>query len=117
MNLRPLVLPLAFAAALVAVPAAAQHNHHGTPSAKPAAGTSAKEVVADGDVRKIDRAKGTITLRHGPLEALGMGPMTMVFAAADPKLLANVKEGDKVRFVPVQGKDGQLQVTKIEVVK
>lgn len=117
MKTRPLVLPLAVAAALAAAPVAAQHNHQAAPAAKPATTATAKEAVADGDVRKIDRAKGTITLRHGPLEALGMGPMTMIFTAADPKLLANVKEGDKVRFVPAQGKDGALLVTKIDVVK
>ena len=72
--------------------------------------------MADGEVRKVDRIKGTVTLKHGPLEALGMGPMTMMFTATDPKLLANVKEGDKVRFEPGQTSDGTLTVGKLEVV-
>ena len=113
-----LIVPIAAMAMLAAAPGAAQQAHdHGAAAAKPAATAAQKTVVADGDVRKIDRAKGTIMLRHGPLEALGMGPMTMIFTASDPKLLANVKEGDKVRFVPAQGKDGSLLVTRIEVVR
>jgi Cu/Ag efflux protein CusF len=109
-----------FVIALAASPAAvAQHGHdHGLPVPKATSTTTApKAALAEGEVRKVDRAKGTVTLKHGPLAALGMGPMTMPFTATDPKLLANVKEGDKVRFVPAQGKDGALLVTKIDVVK
>lgn len=111
-----LILPLAVAALGGPAPVAAQHNHvHGampTASAAPAKGA-----LAVGEVRKVDRAKGTVTIKHGPLEALGMGPMTMPFAATDPKVLANIKEGDKVRFEPGQTSDGKLTVGRIEVVK
>lgn len=114
---RPTLVATLVAAALAAgaPAAAAQHAHdHG---AKPAAAKApGKAAPAEGEVRKVDRAKGTVTLKHGPLEALGMGPMTMVFQAADAKLLANVKEGDRVRFTPEQ-KDGKFLVTALEVVK
>src|SRR4051812_23108127 len=54
---------------------------------------------SDGEVRKVDREAGTLTLRHGPLTNLGMEGMTMVFRVADPGMLDRVSQGDKVRFV------------------
>jgi Cu(I)/Ag(I) efflux system protein CusF len=108
-------LALATAIALtVGVANAQMHNHGHGPAISQA--SAQKQAVAEGEVRRIDRTKGTVMLKHGPLEALGMGPMTMVFEATDAKLLANVKEGDKVKFVPGE-KDGKLVVSSIEVVK
>jgi uncharacterized cupredoxin-like copper-binding protein len=54
--------------------------------------------LSEGEVRRIDRDQGKVTLRHGPLKNLDMAAMTMVFRVADPKLLDGLKEGDKVRF-------------------
>ena len=53
---------------------------------------------SDGEVRKVDKEQGKVTLRHGPLQNLDMPAMTMVFKAADPKLLDGLKAGDKVKF-------------------
>jgi Cu/Ag efflux protein CusF len=53
---------------------------------------------ADGEVTKIDKAAGKLTLRHGEIKNLDMPPMTMVFRVADPKLLDGVAVGDRVRF-------------------
>ena len=39
--------------------------------------------------------------------------MTMVYRAVDPTMLAAVKPGDKIRFVPGRV-NGQFTVTKIE---
>ena len=52
----------------------------------------------DAEVRKVDRAAGKVTLKHGAIANLEMPPMTMVFAVPDRKLLEAVKEGDRVRF-------------------
>jgi Cu(I)/Ag(I) efflux system periplasmic protein CusF len=52
----------------------------------------------DGEVKKIDKATGRITLKHGDIKHLDMPPMTMVFRVSDPKLLDSVAVGDKVRF-------------------
>ena len=114
-----IALAAAFAALAAAVgPAAtAQSTHDHSTMAQQSASQPVKAAMAEGEVRRIDRAKGTITLKHGPLAALNMGPMTMVFVAKDKKLLDNVKEGDKVRFTPEQGKGGELFVTALEVVK
>lgn len=80
----------------------------------PAAAAAAPQ--SDGEVRKIDREQGKVTLRHGALDNLGMPAMTMVFKAADPKLLDNLKEGDKVKFT-AEKVDGAFTVTAIQVAK
>ena len=67
----------------------------------PAAATSHRSALAgytDGEVRKVDKAGGKVTLKHGPIANLEMPPMTMVFRVKEPKQLAAIKEGDKVRF-------------------
>ena len=82
---------------------------------QPAASAAATSMV-DGEVRKIDKEAGKITLRHGPLVHLDMRAMSMVFRVADPKMLDLVKEGDKVRFV-ADRVNGQFTVMQMEGVK
>ena len=82
--------------------------HHPTAAA-------AASPQSEGEVRKVDLEQGKITLRHGPLANLDMPPMTMIFTAADAKLLAGLKQGDKVRFTAAK-KNGKYLVTTIEAV-
>lgn len=49
-------------------------------------------------VKAIDAAKGSITLQHEAVAAIGWPAMTMPFKLASPDLLKHVKVGDKVRF-------------------
>lgn len=70
----------------------------------------------DGEVRKVDKDQGKVTLKHGPISNLEMPGMTMVFKAANPKMLDSLKEGDKVRFA-ADLVNGALTLTAIEVVK
>ncbi|HEY5762735.1 MAG TPA: copper-binding protein, partial [Rhodocyclaceae bacterium] len=63
-------------------------------------------------VKKVDAAKGRVTIAHGPLKNLNMPPMTMVFRA-DSLLLANIAAGDKVRFA-AEDQQGKMVVTAIE---
>lgn len=81
-----------------------------------AADVAAKPDLTDGEVRKIDKETGKITLRHGEIKHLDMPPMTMVFVAKDKTMLDQVKVGDKVRFVAVHEK-GQMVVTDLQSVK
>jgi Cu/Ag efflux protein CusF len=60
----------------------------------------------------VDAAAGKLTIRHGPLENLGMGPMTMVFKVKDPAMLSQVKAGDSIDFV-AEELDGALTVTEL----
>lgn len=58
----------------------------------------AAEVQGTGVVKAIDVTKGTITLQHQPITAIGWPAMTMAFKVASPDLLNAVKVGDKVQF-------------------
>lgn len=62
------------------------------------AGTMSGADVVNGEVRKIDKGTGKITLKHAEMPHLEMPGMTMVFRVQDPALLDTVKVGDKVRF-------------------
>lgn len=93
-NLAPLLSLLALSALNPAL-AAGDHDTHQKAGATAA---TAEAVVSEGTVKKVDKAAGKITISHGPLANLGMPPMTMVFRAADPAMLDQVKPGDKIRF-------------------
>ncbi len=41
---------------------------------------------------------GKVTLSHGPVPALGWGPMTMGFDVARPEMASSVKPGDRIGF-------------------
>ena len=73
--------------------------------------TSAR--MSDGEVRKIDKEAGKITIKHGPLANLDMPGMTMVFRVKDLAMLDRVKEGDKIRFV-ADRVDGSLTVIQMD---
>lgn len=103
------------AAVLIATPYAAAQStdhqaHHVAQSSAPS--TAAAE-MAEGEVRKVDKEAGKITLKHGELKSLEMPPMTMVFQVQDKALLDKVKAGDKVRFAAAKI-SGQFTVTAIE---
>jgi Cu/Ag efflux protein CusF len=95
--------------ALAAAPALAQHAGHGAPAKSTA--TAAAE-SSDGEVRRIDKARGTVLLKHGEIKNLGMGAMTMSFRLKDPAMADQLKEGDKVKFTAEQ-KGEDLIVTSI----
>ena len=88
----------------------------GMAAAQTQAASAPSASMADGEVRKVDKEAGKVTLRHGPLENLGMPGMTMVFRAADPKMLEGLKEGDKVKF-SAERVNGAFTVTHIEPAK
>lgn len=67
--------------------------------ATPAPATASMVVEpTEGEVRKVDKASGKITLKHGEIKNLGMAPMAMVFEVKDRAMLDKLKPGDKVRF-------------------
>ena len=59
---------------------------------------SATPAFTDGEVRKVDKEAGKVTLKHAAIANLEMPPMTMVFRVKDPAMLDRLKAGDKVRF-------------------
>lgn len=117
-----LKLALSAAAALaMATPVVAQemhdhhhaegmHSHHHS-DAIPMA--SAGRQMSVGEVKKVDKDAGKITIKHGPLENLGMPGMTMAFGVKDPSMLNRVRGGDKVQFVADKA-EGGLVLSKLE---
>ncbi len=69
--------------------------------------------LTEGEVRRIDKDAGKITIRHGEIKNLDMPPMTMVFQVKDPAMLDKVKAGDKVKFL-AEKTGGTFTVTQIE---
>jgi Cu(I)/Ag(I) efflux system periplasmic protein CusF len=78
-------------------PALAQSTN-GHDGHHPASATAAAEDLSEGEVRRVDRAAGKLTLKHGPIRNLDMPGMTMVFQVRNKALLDKVQAGDKVRF-------------------
>lgn len=97
--------------AVLALPVQAQ-----APQAPAAPAAKAASTIYEGQVRRVNAETKRVTLAHGPLKAFDMPAMTMAFAVKDPKQLAGLKEGDKVRFALEQaGQD--LVITRIEPMK
>jgi Cu/Ag efflux protein CusF len=72
--------------------------------------------MADGEVKKVDKDSGKITLKHGEIKNLDMPPMTMLFRVKNPAMLDQVKAGDKVRF-KAQKDGGAITLTEIQLAK
>lgn len=76
-------------------------------------GMSQSASMTDGEVRKVDRETGKVTIKHGDIKHLDMPGMTMVFTAKEKGLLTNLKPGDKVKFMVVN-EGGKMVVTDIQ---
>lgn len=74
------------------------HSGHGAHAAPAGNQTVASVELTDGEVKKIDKEAGKITLRHGELKNLGMPAMSMIFHVKDAAMLDQAKVGDKVKF-------------------
>jgi Cu/Ag efflux protein CusF len=84
-------LAIALAVGAASLPAPARATNHAIGNAEAAA-------LSDGEIRKVDKDAKKLTIRHGPLENLGMPGMTMVFQVNDAAILEAVKIGDRVKF-------------------
>lgn len=91
-------------------------NDMGKPGAMGEMKSSDTTALASGEVKKVDKDAGKITIKHGPLVNLDMPAMTMVFRIKDNAMLDQVKAGDKVGFM-VEKVNGVLTVTQLEPAK
>jgi len=100
----------------LAFQAAADDSHHPQTAATPVAAAASTAALADGEVRKVDRATGKVTLKHGPIPTLDMPPMTMAYPVKDKAMLDGLKPGDKIKF---EAKDigGTFTLMRVEKVK
>lgn len=69
--------------------------------------------LTEGEVKKVDKEAGKVTIRHAEIRHLDMPPMTMVFTARDKALLVHVNAGDKVRFMAIS-EGGKIVLTEIQ---
>ncbi len=106
------VLAAAVAFSLGNFPAVAvAHSHdHGAASAQNA------PAMTDGEVRKIDKDAGKVTIRHGEIKNLDMPAMTMVFRVKESIMLDKLQPGDKIKF-SAEKIGGQYTVTDFEPAK
>lgn len=102
-----------FAAGMFAATSAFAADDHAAhhPAAENVA--TAPEYLSEGEVRKVDKDAGKVTIKHGPLANLDMPPMTMVFRVEEPAMLDQVKAGDAIRF-RVEKIGGNYTVTKLQ---
>lgn len=82
---------------------------HGKPVVQAAAGD-----MTDGEVRKVDKDGGKLTLKHGDIKSLDMPAMTMVFVVKDKAMLDKLKAGDKVKFKAINDA-GKFTVTEMQM--
>ena len=101
------------AASTVALAQESTHAGHGSHGAHAGHAASAPAELTDGEVKKIDKEAGKITLRHGELKNLNMPGMTMVFRVQDAAMLDLVKAGDKVRFA-ADRVNGAVTIVQLE---
>jgi Cu(I)/Ag(I) efflux system protein CusF len=72
--------------------------------------------MTDGEVRRIDKETGKITIKHGEIKHMDMPGMTMVFVVKDTALLDKSAVGTKIQFMAMN-ENGQMVVTDIQPAK
>ena len=105
---------LLIAALLASTVALADASHHAKPAQQETA--TAPSALAEGEIRKVDKSAGKITIKHGPLASVDMPAMTMVFRVKDESMLDKVKAGDNIRF-KAEKIDGAYTVTEYQAAK
>ena len=86
------------------------------PAVQPKGEAAAALPLTEGEVRRVDKERGEVVLKHGDLPNLGMPAMTMAFNVPTPSTLEKLKTGDKVRFNAEIVK-GKPTITHIEIVR
>ena len=77
------------------------------------AGEAVKHPLTEGEVRRVNKETGRLTIKHGEISNLGMPPMTMNFHVADAAMLEAVQPGDRIRFL-VEKINGKYTVMQLE---
>lgn len=111
-NVSKFMLGLIVAAALP-MQAQASHDHAGKPGAASADVAVTGQPKSDGEIKKVDKDSGKLTVKHGPLANLDMPAMTMVFKVKDPAMMNQVKTGDKIKFT-VEKINGAFIITEMK---
>lgn len=100
----------------IGAPVIAHATSHEKSGATSTQTTAAEATYVDGEIRKVDKDAGKVTIKHGPLTNLDMPAMTMVFRTKDPTMLDKVRAGDAIRF-KADRIDGIFTVTEYQPAK
>ncbi len=73
----------------------------------------AQAALTDGEVTKVDKAAGKLTLRHAEIKNLDIPAMTRSFRVSDPRWLDELAPGQKVKFA-AEKVGGQFTVVRLE---
>ena len=71
--------------------------------------------MTDGEIRKVDKENGKLTIKHGEIKNLDMPAMTMVFQVKDKAALDKCRR--RQGQVPGHNEIGKFTVTEIEPAK
>ena len=74
------------------------------------------QALVTGEVKKVDKPAGRITLKHAEIKAYDMPALTGAYKVQDPAMLDKVNVGDHVQF-SLERVDSVFTITKIEVQK
>jgi Cu(I)/Ag(I) efflux system periplasmic protein CusF len=108
-----LIVSAGLALAAANASAQMQMQDHSQHNATATASQDDSNALTDGEIKKVDKDTGKLTVQHGPLTNLNMPGMTMSFNVQDPAMLDQVKAGDKIRL-RVERINGAFTVTKLE---
>jgi Cu(I)/Ag(I) efflux system protein CusF len=110
------VLPLLVSTASFGQTGHGASHHPSSSSAAASASSPAATAMSDGEVKKVDKSAGKVTIKHGPLPNLDMPPMTMVFRVKEPSMLDQLKAGETIQF-KAEKIDGNYTVTEVAPAK
>ena len=111
------IFAVALSLSLSPIAAFADPGHdHGKKPVADASPPADKVPMTEGEVKKIDKDGGKVTIKHGEIKNLDMPAMTMVFRVKEAAMLDQLKVGDKINFV-ADKIDGKYAVTKFEMAK
>jgi Cu(I)/Ag(I) efflux system periplasmic protein CusF len=116
MTRNSILIAMSMFGAGLAFQAAADDKHHPQTETKSVAASASSAPLTDGEVRKIDKAAGKVTIKHGPMPDLNMPAMTMAYRVKDKAMLDKLKPGDRIRF-ETESVGGAFTVVRLEKVK
>jgi len=74
------------------------------------------QALVSGEVKKVDKPAGRITLKHAEIKAFDMPGMTGAYKVRDAAMLDKVQVGDRVQF-SLERIDSVYTITRIDVQK
>jgi Cu(I)/Ag(I) efflux system protein CusF len=74
------------------------------------------QALVSGEVKKVDKPAGRLTLKHAEIKAFDMPGMTGAYKVQDPAMLDKVQVGDHVQF-QLDRVNAVYTITRIDVQK